>query len=223
MQRKKNLGRAPTPRASKRRPGAAHARGSAGSAGVIRVISGEWRGRKLPVLDVDGLRPTTDRVKETLFNWLLQDTLQRRCLDAFAGSGGLGIEALSRGAKSVTFVERNRRAAATISDNLALLKIGSERARVAQDDIAQFLQTAANSATQYDLVFLDPPFHQGLLQPCVKDLHELGLLADHALIYLEMEASLDALEIPTTWQLRKQKASRQLRYQLWQYHSRPAQ
>ena len=221
MQRKKNLGRALAPRANKGRPHPTH--GTVRPAGVIRVISGEWRGRKLPVLDVDGLRPTTDRVKETLFNWLLRDIPQRRCLDAFAGSGGLGIEALSRGAKSVTFVELNRRAATTISDNLALLKIMPERAIVAHDDIAQFLQTAANSAMQYDLVFLDPPFHQGLLQPCVKYLDELGLLADHALIYLEMEASLEALELPATWQLRKQQASRQMCYQLWQHHARPAQ
>ena len=141
-----------------------------GRAGVVRIISGQWKGRKLPVRDVDGLRPTTDRVKETIFNWLAPHVRGARCLDLFAGSGGLGLEALSRYAEKVTLVEMDKGAADQLRKNLAAL--GSQQGEVIQADAVSWLQ---GPATPFDLVFLDPPFRRELL-PQVCELLEQVLL-----------------------------------------------
>lgn len=112
-----------------------------GRAGVVRIISGQWKGRKLPVRDVEGLRPTTDRVKETIFNWLAPHVRGTRCLDLFAGSGGLGLEALSRYAEQVTLIEMDRGAADQLKKNLTTL--GSSQGQVIQADAVSWLQGTA--------------------------------------------------------------------------------
>lgn len=180
--------------------------------GEVRIISGQWRGRKLPVLDVQGLRPTTDRVKETLFNWLMQETQGREVLDCFSGSGSLAFEALSRHAHSALLLERDSKAAAQLKQNLARLQCSN--AEVRQTDTMQFLATPA--LRQFDLVFIDPPFRQGLALPCAALLQQ-GWLKPGALIYLETEKELDISSLPQNWHLMKDKIAGQLAYRLLQY------
>ncbi|MGE4535292.1 16S rRNA (guanine(966)-N(2))-methyltransferase RsmD [Halomonas sp.] len=166
--------------------------------GRLRLIGGDYRRRLLPVLDSPGLRPTPDRVRETLFNWLTAALPGARVLDLFAGTGALGLEALSRGAREATFVERDARVAAQLRENLATL--GAEaRGRVVGADAAAFLTGPQATST---LAFLDPPFRQGLAAPCCAAL-ENGWLADGAFIYLETEAGL-APEVPATWRLHRE-------------------
>lgn len=181
--------------------------------GSIRVISGKWRGRKLPVHDVDGLRPTTDRIKETVFNWLMNDLLQRNVLDCFAGSGGLGFEALSRGAQHTVFVEKNAKAADQLKANCATLAI--DNAKVLNIDTLRWLQQGAPQQP-FSLVFIDPPFRLGLAQKTIESLEENGWLSQNALIYLEVESELAELTIPTNWLLIKEKQAGQVCYQLYQ-------
>lgn len=178
--------------------------------GAIRIISGKYRGRKLPVLDAEGLRPTTDRVKETVFNWLMPYIQDSVCLDCFAGSGGLGFEALSRGAEKVTFIELNKSAAQQIQNNLR--QIGANNADVINKDALSFLNTQAQS---FDLVFIDPPFRQELINKTLSAL-EQGWLADDALIYIEMESEQTKLNIPVNWILLKEKKAGQVIYALYQ-------
>ncbi|MFM5463613.1 16S rRNA (guanine(966)-N(2))-methyltransferase RsmD [Aeromonas simiae] len=181
-----------------------------GKSGFVRIISGQWRGRKLPVRDVEGLRPTTDRVKETIFNWLAPHIRDTRCLDLFAGSGGLGLEALSRYASQVTMIERDRGAAQQLRANLALL--GSSAAEVIETDALSWLQ---GPARPFDLVFLDPPFRQELLLSACQLLEQGGWLAEGALIYLEREKEATPPALPATWRLLKDKQAGQVCYQLY--------
>jgi len=135
--------------------------------GFIRIISGQFRGRKLPVKDVQGLRPTTDRIKETVFNWLMQDTRDAAVLDCFAGSGGLGFEALSRFAKRAVFFELDKSAASQLIQNISTLKL--ENATIKQGDSLALL--ANNSLDeQFDLVFVDPPFRKKLFITRIKSM-----------------------------------------------------
>ncbi|WP_423185457.1 16S rRNA (guanine(966)-N(2))-methyltransferase RsmD [Alishewanella sp. d11] len=179
--------------------------------GYVRIISGKWRGKRLPVADALGLRPTTDRVKETLFNWLMHDTAQSTVLDCFAGSGSLGLEALSRYAAHVTLVEKAPALAKQLQQHLQQLT--AEHAEVINKDCLQFLQQPAKR--QYSLVFIDPPFRQNLAQPCCQALEQHGWLTESALIYLETEKELPLTAIPTNWQLLKENIAGQLAYRLW--------
>jgi 16S rRNA (guanine966-N2)-methyltransferase len=178
--------------------------------GHIRIISGQYRGRKLPVLMAEGLRPTTDRVKETVFNWLMPYIQDATCLDCFAGSGGLGFEAMSRGASSVTLVELNKSAAQQLKANQTLLN--AERMQVVQQNALDFLQKNQQS---FSLVFIDPPFRKGLAQQSAELLAEKGL-TDDALIYVEMEADNNQQIMPNHWQLLKEKVAGQVVYRLYQ-------
>ncbi|MFQ3266138.1 MAG: 16S rRNA (guanine966-N2)-methyltransferase [Colwellia sp.] len=195
-------------------------RGQGKSAGKIRIIAGKYKGRKLPVLMAEGLRPTTDRVKETVFNWLMPYISQANCLDCFAGSGSLGFEALSRGAAQVTLVELNRSAAQQLLENKALLK--ANNLTVIHSDVLIFLNegslkpsSASSDSKPFDLVFLDPPFRQQLVEQTAQLLNRCGL-AEDALIYVEMEAESQQV-IPENWQLLKEKLAGQVIYQLYQY------
>jgi 16S rRNA (guanine966-N2)-methyltransferase len=192
-------------------------RGQGKSAGKIRIIAGKYKGRKLPVLMEEGLRPTTDRVKETVFNWLMPYISQANCLDCFAGSGGLGFEALSRGADQVTLVELNRSAAKQLLANKELLK--ADNLTVVQSDVLSFLKpsSTANTPKPFDLVFLDPPFRQQLVEQAAQLLNH-NSLADQALIYVEMESESTQV-IPENWQLLKEKLAGQVIYQLYQYQA----
>jgi len=197
-------------------------RGQGKSAGKIRIIAGKYKGRKLPVLMAEGLRPTTDRVKETVFNWLMPYINQANCLDCFAGSGSLGFEALSRGAGKVTLVELNRSAAKQLLDNKDLLE--ADNLTVVHSDALSFIkdgvlkQKTTDTITQlFDLVFLDPPFRKQLVEQAAQLLNQ-NVLADQALIYVEMEAE-STQAIPENWQLLKEKKSGQVVYQLYQYET----
>ncbi|MDO9759312.1 16S rRNA (guanine(966)-N(2))-methyltransferase RsmD [Glaesserella parasuis] len=176
-------------------------------AGEVRVIAGLWRGRKLPVLNAEGLRPTTDRVKETLFNWLMMDIAGSRCLDCFAGSGSLGIEALSRQAQAVVFLEKFADAANQLKKNLVSLK--AENGKVIQTDTLLFL-AQKNSEMPFDLVFVDPPFHQGFVPQVLTALEQNGWLAENALIYVETEKNHSPLVLPEHWQVIKEKTAGQV-------------
>ncbi|WP_299311383.1 16S rRNA (guanine(966)-N(2))-methyltransferase RsmD [uncultured Halomonas sp.] len=188
--------RPPRPRRSGRPAG--DGRPGNKSTGRLRIIGGDYRRRLLPVLDSPGLRPTPDRVRETLFNWLAAALPGARVLDLFAGTGALGLEALSRGAREAVFVERDARVSAQLRENLATL--GAEtRARVVGADAASFL---AGPASPCSLVFLDPPFRMGLAAPCCATL-EAGWLEENAWVYLETEAELTP-EVPANWQLHRE-------------------
>lgn len=171
------------PRVKSSRNGPSKSPAPQGKSGFVRIISGQWRGRKLPVRDVEGLRPTTDRVKETIFNWLAPHVRGTRCLDLFAGSGALGIEALSRGADSVVLVERDPRVAAYLQATLT--QLDARGGEVRRADAQAFLRSGAR---RFDLVFLDPPFAEGALAPLLATLAGSGQLAPGARVYIEHAA-----------------------------------
>lgn len=180
--------------------------------GVVRIIGGDWRGRKLPVLNAQGLRPTSDRVRETLFNWLQFEMAGARCLDVFAGSGGLGFEALSRGAGAVTFLELSEPNAHQLKQNVATLK--ADNAEVIQTDSLVWL--AQPAAQPFDVVFLDPPFHQGLMQAAVDRLFAGHYLKNHqAWLYLEQEKTLGWPTLPEGWECHREKTTSEVRYGLF--------
>lgn len=178
--------------------------------GSIRIIAGSYRGRKLPVLMAEGLRPTTDRVKETVFNWLMPFIQDSLCLDCFAGSGGLGFEALSRGASHVSFVELNKAAAQQLLENQRLLK--SANVSIINSDVLGFIEKNTN---KFDIVFIDPPFRKNLVEQTAKQLNEHSL-ADNALIYVEMESEQNNQQLPINWTLLKEKIAGQVVYRLYQ-------
>ncbi|EIJ34192.1 16S rRNA (guanine(966)-N(2))-methyltransferase RsmD [Thiothrix nivea] len=150
---------------------------------LLRIIGGEWRSRRLKFADAPGLRPTPDRVRETLFNWLQVQVPCSRCLDLFAGSGAIGFEALSRGAQEVVMVEKHPAAVAALRENIALL--GAQNAVLVHDDAFRYLQRATGA---FDLIFLDPPFHKNLLEPLLEAIFARGLLSRDGMVYLEQEA-----------------------------------
>ncbi len=160
----------------------------------VRLIGGQWKRSKLPVADAPGLRPTPDRVRETLFNWLGQDLSGWRCLDAFAGSGALGFEAASRGAADVVLLERERRLALSLNDSKQRLKAG--QLRIENVDALAWMARCAPAA--FELVFIDPPFDSPLVEPALA--LAARLVVPHGYIYVEAGAplqprALSALEL----------------------------
>lgn len=186
---------------------------SSKSPGFIRIISGKWRGRKLPVINSEGLRPTTDRTKETLFNWLMQDVANAVCLDMFAGSGSLGLEALSRHAQQVTLVEKQKDIAGSLRNIRKLLNADEQVLQIINQDALSWLSTCTQ---KFDIVFIDPPFKKNLLQPVVEALLEKNLLQDNALIYIEHEIELP-WSVPASLRELKRKSTRQVTSLLLQY------
>lgn len=182
--------------------------------GEVRIIAGLWRGRKLPVLNAEGLRPTGDRVKETLFNWLMPYIHQAECLDGFAGSGSLGFEALSRQAKKVTFLELDKTVANQLKKNLQTLKCSAEQADVINQSSLDFLKQIQNQP-HFDVVFLDPPFYFGLAEQAISLLAENNWLRPNALIYVETEKD-KPLITPENWTLLKEKNTGMVSYRLYQ-------
>ena len=180
---------------------------------MLRIVGGTWRGRRLRFPPSPGIRPTPDRVRETLFNWLAPHVLDARCLDLFAGSGALGLEALSRGAAHVTFVEQDVRAARAIEACLLLWDPAHhDDWQLAGVDARFFL---AGSAQPFDIVFLDPPFGSGLLEAACGQLERSGWLAPHARIYLECPAGAEPV-VPVGWTRAKTKKAGQVGYHLFQ-------
>ena len=183
---------------------------TSGGMGQIRIIGGQWRGRKLPVPDSPGLRPTTDRVRETLFNWLAPSMVDARCLDCFAGSGALGLEALSRYAASTTLLEMERSVAQQLQKNLATLN--AALGKVVNTNTLAFL---AQPGTPHDIIFVDPPFRKGLLEETLNLLETNGWLADNALIYVESEVENGLPPVPVNWDLHREKIAGQVAYRLY--------
>ena len=165
---------------------------------TLRIIGGEWRGRRIRFPGRGGIRPTPDRVRETLFNWLMAKVPGSRCLDLFAGSGALGLEALSRGAAHATFVERDRGNVASLRDTVASLAPG--RAAVVEAEALAWLATAPRA---FDVVFLDPPFADGLLAQAMRLLATRGWLAADGLVYLESPARAGPPALPAGWALHR--------------------
>ena len=184
--------------------------------GVCRIIGGKWRGRRIKFDAADGLRPTTDRIRETVFNWLQPYIYLCRCLDVFAGSGVLGFEALSRGAQYAAFIEQNKKTVERLKDNIRTLAI--ENASVYHHDALSWLQTAEAvkpEGDKFDLVFLDPPFDSDLLAKSCKLLNTSGCLAEDAIIYIEHNRDT-AIELPENWVVLKEKKAGQVAYRLFQ-------
>ncbi|MEJ2344117.1 MAG: 16S rRNA (guanine(966)-N(2))-methyltransferase RsmD [Gammaproteobacteria bacterium] len=185
-------------------------RGPAAAGHRLRIIGGQWRGRRITFADAPGVRPTPDRVRETVFNWLQPVIAGARCLDLFAGSGALGFEALSRGAAQVVMVDADARVAAQLRDQGGMLQAAGLEVLVAEAQ--QYL--AGPAPAGFDIVFLDPPFGRGLLGPCCRSLEAGGWLTAGARIYLEAERSLQALPLPESWTLIRSKQAGQVGYHL---------
>ncbi|MEQ8953170.1 MAG: 16S rRNA (guanine(966)-N(2))-methyltransferase RsmD, partial [Gammaproteobacteria bacterium] len=165
----------------------------------VRIIGGKLRSRRIEFPDAPGLRPTGDRIRETLFNWLQADILGARCLDPFAGSGVLGLEAVSRGASSVILLDRNPRVIAALQDSIALLQL--DNAIAIQADAQQWLQQPRSRDQAFDIVFLDPPFSEELLLTTCGLLAQGAWLQSGARIYLESPAAIDSARLPTGWRI----------------------
>jgi len=186
--------------------------------GRFRIIGGEWRGRRLPVPPGSDVRPTPDRVRETVFNWLAPVIAGARCLDLYAGSGALGLEALSRGAARTVFVDRAPAVLRQISASLEMLKsAGGETVCM---DAMNYLD---GPATPFDVVFLDPPYRQGLVAPAMTRLAERGWLAAGASVYLEHEAGIEPPPLPTGWHLFRSAKAGRVRYHLARPEHPPAE
>ena len=178
--------------------------------GSVRIIGGRWRGSKLPVADLVGLRPSTDRVRETLFNWLQASVTGARCLDLFAGSGALGLEAASRGAAHVLLVERERALASALRTSVARFEGAADNVEIIEADALQWL--AQPPSQTFDIVFLDPPFAERLWDSVFAALP--GWLSPAAWIYLE--SSIDAPPpVPAGWTLHREGRTREVRYALY--------
>jgi len=177
--------------------------------GQVRIISGKWRGRLLKVPDVKDLRPTPDRVRETLFNWLAPNIVGARCLDLFAGSGVLGFEALSRGAAEVVLVDQSLTVVTLLQAEAAILK--AENLTIYTANVPVQLRKSEKS---FDIVFLDPPYQANLLITTCQYLEENQFLADSAYIYLEAEQVIKDNDLPLNWRIIKSKQAGQVVYHL---------
>ena len=182
--------------------------------GKIRIISGENKGRVLQFPAINGLRPTPDRIRETLFNWLAPYISNSICLDLFAGSGALGFEALSRGAKEVVFVESNRQAAYTLEHNSQLQRLDS--ATIINQNSAKFLMRCTS---QFDIVFLDPPFNSDLLQASVDLINKQNLIKKNGWVYAEYSTHMRKLKQPEHWTLYRQTKAGDAHAQLFQINA----
>ncbi|MGD2020359.1 MAG: 16S rRNA (guanine(966)-N(2))-methyltransferase RsmD [Thiohalocapsa sp.] len=190
-----------------------------GGAGQLRIIGGRLRGRRLPVPQQPGLRPTTDRVRETLFNWLAADIPGSRCLDCFAGAGALGFEAFSRGAGEVWLIEQAPGVAARLCANAETLRTAAAQDRqmpaarleVVQADALRWL--ASHPPAPFDIVFLDPPFRDSVISEACGRL-AAGWLAPGAAVYIETPSNEPMPALPTHWQVVRERTAGQVRYAL---------
>ncbi|KAF1696278.1 16S rRNA (guanine(966)-N(2))-methyltransferase RsmD [Pseudoxanthomonas daejeonensis] len=179
-------------------------------AGNVRIVGGRWRGTRLPVPDIEGLRPTSDRVRETLFNWLQPVLAGSRVLDLFAGSGALGLEAVSRGAASAVLVERDPAQVAGLRAAVDRLQAGAQ-VQVVQDDALRWL-AGQEPADVFDLAFIDPPFAAGLWHGALQA--SVARLAPDGWLYLESPSD-QVPEIPAGWTLHRELRTAQARAALY--------
>ncbi|MGD2117115.1 MAG: 16S rRNA (guanine(966)-N(2))-methyltransferase RsmD [Chromatiales bacterium] len=182
-----------------------------GSSNRLRIIGGSMRGRILSFPSAKGLRPTADRIRETLFNWLQHDIAGSRCLDLFAGSGALGFEAASRGAGQVVMLDNNPAVIQQLQQNVHLLGL-QQQVEVVSAAAMNWL--AASQAEPFDVVFLDPPFADAVLQQAVDALHASRLLAPQALLYIERDRNQDLPQLPSGWHILRDKQAGQVSYSL---------
>jgi len=180
----------------------------------VRIIAGEYRSRKLEFPSLEGLRPTSDRIRETLFSWLQDSIPGEACLDLFAGSGALGLEALSRGAARVDFIEKNTLAANAIRNNID--RLGAKYVNVYCADALQWLDQNAGSANRYGLIFLDPPFQEQLLAATIAKLETTTILKEGCLVYIEKQEQTIVDGMPGNWTEIKNKKAGSVRYSLYQ-------
>ncbi|WP_434560252.1 16S rRNA (guanine(966)-N(2))-methyltransferase RsmD [Pseudomonas sp. Z5-35] len=178
----------------------------------LRIIGGEWRSRRLSFPDAPGLRPTPDRVRETLFNWLAPYVAGAKVLDPFAGSGALFLEALSRGAAMGQALDASSLAVSSLKEHLGTLRCTVGQVQTA--DALRYLDS--QPATPFDLVFLDPPFNQNLLPAVCALLEDRQWLADDAWVYTESETAPSTLGMPSNWRLHREQKSGRVFYALWQ-------
>jgi len=187
-----------------------------GRSNQVRIIAGQWRGRKLMFPDIEGLRPSPDRIRETLFNWLAPWLSGASCLDLFAGSGALGFEAASRGAARVVMVERSAKVVASLRDNRE--RLAASAIEIIAQDAVSYLSGVPEL---FDIVFLDPPFGDpAALQASVRRLTEAGWLGAGARIYLEMPVRTPLSGVPDGWALLKDKRAGGVVFQLYGYRAR---
>jgi 16S rRNA (guanine966-N2)-methyltransferase len=177
--------------------------------GEVRIIAGKWRGRRLQVPDVKDLRPTPDRVRETLFNWLAPHIVGTYCLDLFAGTGVLGFEALSRGAAHVVMVDQSVEVVQQLQ--AAANMFGAENANIYRANVPAQLKPVTRP---FDVVFLDPPYQANVLLPCCHYLEDHGFLAEIAYIYLEAQQVIKDNELPSSWRLIKNQQAGQVAFHL---------
>ena len=178
-------------------------------AGQLRIIGGSWRGRKIDFATKPGVRPTPDRIRETLFNWLQTSIAGARCLDLFSGSGALGFEALSRGASEVVMVEQSSAVTRQLLANATRLKTSD--ATIEQSNADNYLQRPAQP---FDVVFLDPPFETDSLEHYCTQLETAGWLAPRASIYMERAKGSAPPQLPDGWQLHREKQTGKVSYAL---------
>lgn len=180
---------------------------------ILRIIGGKWRSRKISFIPLKGVRPTTDSTRETLFNWLMPVITNSSCLDLFAGSGALGFEALSRGAKYVVMIDASIKMVKKLKENARLLSAANVEFYCVE--IPKRLDKIPTKL--FDIVFIDPPFYRGLIKPTCEKLLAAGYLAKGALIYIESEKKLDInTVIPKEWQILRQKTSGMVKSYLFQ-------
>jgi 16S rRNA (guanine966-N2)-methyltransferase len=178
--------------------------------GRLRIVAGKWRSRLLQIIDEPELRPTSERIRETLFNWLRPMTEGARCLDLFAGTGALGIEALSRGAAHVVFIEKSATLAAGIRKSLRELEVTN--AEVCDREAIDYLKNA--EPQPFDIIFLDPPFNTGLLSAACSLLQENGWLTANAIVYLEQGRDSKKSALPGDWAVSHEKVAGKVSYSL---------
>lgn len=176
--------------------------------GKLRIIAGLYKGKTLPVLDVPALRPTPNRIRETVFNWLMHSIHDAICLDAFTGSGALGCEALSRGAKEVILIEKTPSLYTHLKKTLQIFE--NKGLTLLQDDAIHYLETTPKT---FDIIFLDPPFHSSLLDACLHQLSTRTLLNPQGLIYIESDKPF-TLAV-TEWERVREKKAGQVYYGLF--------
>jgi 16S rRNA (guanine966-N2)-methyltransferase len=184
---------------------------SKGRTGQVRIIGGRWRGRRLHFPNLPGLRPTTDRNRETLFNWLSPVVYNSRCLDLFAGSGALGLEALSRGAACCDFIDSSAPAVQSIQEHLAKLDVAGSQCHLA--DALSWLHSQRPPQT-YDIVFLDPPYAADLVAACLHLLDTPEWLASEAWVYVELAKAQALPDLPSSWEIWREKHAGGTSYRL---------
>ncbi len=185
-------------------------KGNKKSRGRLRIVAGIWGGRVLEIADAPGLRPTPERIRETLFNWLTPRIAGSRCLDLFAGTGALGLEALSRGAASAVFVENSKTAVVALRQNVATLDAAGADLRATT--AMSYLQSA--DARSMDLIFLDPPFADDSIDELCRLIDEREILASGANVYLEQDRARPEPAVPDGWSVLKSKTAGNVRYML---------